>query len=442
MISSGVIDLLRRAEDAGVAGDWHAAMDLYRQVLKLNPGLVRSWIQYGNAAKELGDDRCADCAFQTALILGADPGLPSPVDGCDTVPESAPDPWRASPDGLMGAEAAAWAIRFFVGREPHDDAEIAFHRQHADLNSMRKAFSQTGQFKDFLATQQPIEPYRAPLFLLAPPSDPAVPWKLEPPTLEQPVSQLCTYGQMDSPKFRHWMEAIGHSPKMLHRKAWEFAYISEVLSRSRMLVPGKRALGFGVGREPLVSLFARYGVDIVATDAPSEVNQGFWGANQHSTIVEHLHKPDIVDGDTFRNRVTFRSVDMNHIPKDLVDFDFCWSACAFEHLGSIAQGLDFVENSLRCLKVGGLAVHTTEFNLTSNDATFESTALNIFRRQDIEALAVRLIRAGHEAFPLNFHPGDRELDTYIDAPPWAMPHLKIALASHTCTSIGLAVVKA
>jgi len=60
---------------------------------------------------------------------------------------------------------------------------------------------------------------------------------------------------------------------------------------------------------------------------------------------------------------------MNAAPSDLSDFDFCWSASAFEHFGSIDQGLAFIERIIECLKPGGRAVHTTELNVSSNDDT-------------------------------------------------------------------------
>ena len=44
--------------------------------------------------------------------------------------------------------------------------------------------------------------------------------------------------------------------------------------------------------------------------------------------------------------------------------------------------------------------------------------------------------------PLNFHPGEEELDEVIDVPPYALPHLKLELRDMTCTSIGFAVRRA
>ena len=91
----------------------------------------------------------------------------------------------------------------------------------------------------------------------------------------------------------------------------------------------------------------------------------------------------------------YRDVDMNAIPADLRGFDFTWSSCALEHLGTLAAGMDFVVAQMDCLAPGGVAVHTTEYLVSSNDATVEAGGTVFYRRRDIEALADRLRRAGH-----------------------------------------------
>ncbi|MFC0388120.1 FkbM family methyltransferase [Muricoccus vinaceus] len=53
---------------------------------------------------------------------------------------------------MVSAEAAAWALRLFVGREPHDQAEVEFHRGHPDIGSLRRSFAGTVEFQDFLAS--------------------------------------------------------------------------------------------------------------------------------------------------------------------------------------------------------------------------------------------------------------------------------------------------
>jgi hypothetical protein len=60
-------------------------------------------------------------------------------------------------------------------------------------------------------------------------------------------------------------------------------------------------------------------------------------------------------------------------------------------------GLDFMERSLVALKPGGIAVHTMEYNIGSNDMTLETHDISAFRRRDIEALASRLQAAARGA---------------------------------------------
>ena len=86
-------------------------------------------------------------------------------------------------------------------------------------------------------------------------------------------------------------------------------------------------------------------------------------------------------------------------------------------------------------------MHTTEFNLSSNDETFEAPTLSIYRKRDIELLASRLVDAGHEVLPLNFHPGTAPMDEYIDLPPYEKHPVRLQVAQYVTTSIGLAVRK-
>jgi hypothetical protein len=134
---------------------------------------------------------------------------------------------------------------------------------------------------------------------------------------------------------------------------------------------------------------------------------------------------------------------MNDIPQELSHkFDFCWSTCAYEHLGSLERGLTFVERSIDTLVPGGVAVHTTEFNLSSNDDTVESTDLSIFRRRDMEELATRLTAAGHEVSPFDWTSGPGFAETVIDLPPYkTSPHLKLQVEQYACTSVGIIVRK-
>jgi hypothetical protein len=288
-----------------------------------------------------------------------------------------------------------------------------------------------------------LNPYEAPSWLLAPPESRLVPWRLESPRLSRPTSQLCTISQFDEPEYTQWCAAIGEPPRP-HRKQWEFCWILAAMREADLLRPKSRLLGFGVGREPIPAMLAANGVDVVATDAPTEIAdaQGWRRIDEHSESLMHLHRSELVDEATFRERVAFRTVNMNSIPTDLRGFDGCWSSCCFEHLGGLEHGLRFVENSLHTLRPGGYAIHTTEFNLSSNEDTLESEGLSFYRRRDIESLIVRLVESGHCVWPLNLHPGSAPLDRFVDTPPYTLPHVKLEALGFITTSIGLVVKKA
>ena len=262
------------------------------------------------------------------------------------------------------------------------------------------------------------------------------------PRMTDVLSQMATQEQLESITCIQWASRARHM-YMRHRKLWEFAYILQALEEAGCLVPGKRGLGFGVGREPLSAVMASRGCEVVATDLGSEAAKGqAWiASNQHASALEDLNDRGICDRDRFRRLVTFRPTDMNDIPEDLTGFDFLWSSCAMEHLGSIEAGMQFVRNSMRCLKPGGIAVHTTEYNLQSNRATLTQGTVVIFRRRDLEDLAGGLLADGHEIV-LNFTPGDGELDRTVDRPPYSdARHLVLLVGDCVVTSFGLVIRK-
>lgn len=256
-----------------------------------------------------------------------------------------------------------------------------------------------------------------------------------------PSSVGCRQEMFDAPYFAYWLKQLDYEPRY-HRKLWEFVFICQALAERGLLVPGARGLGFGVGEEPLSALFAARGCEVLGTDmAPEAAAEAGWTeTQQYAAGKAALRWPEICPDAVFDANVSFRVVDMNHIPEDMTGFDFCWSACALEHLGSIELGLAFIERSVDCLRPGGFAVHTTEFNLSSNDETLDNAGTVLFRRRDFEALARRLGAAGHVVAPLDFTEGDTALDRYIDVPPYRdEPHLRLALDGYATTSFGFIV---
>jgi hypothetical protein len=254
-------------------------------------------------------------------------------------------------------------------------------------------------------------------------------------------SGICSQRWCEGPTYRRWCAAF-REPVRYQRKQWEKVFVARALEVHGLLAPGKRGLAFGVGSETLPAIFADRGCAILATDQGLESARKSGWSNEHARALERLNEGGFCDPRLFAERVRMRDVDMNAIPSDLRDFDFCWSCCALEHLGSIEHGLRFVENSVACLRPGGVAAHTLEFNLDSDDATIADGPTVLFRRRDIEALVRRLEAAGHRVLPVDWSTGDAILDDYVDTPPFHEScHLRLRIAGYRCTSLGLVVIR-
>ena len=149
---------------------------------------------------------------------------------------------------------------------------------------------------------------------------------------------------------------------------------------------------------------------------------------------------------TFARRVTFRPVDMRSlggIKKE--QFDFLWSSCAFEHLGSLEAGADFVVQAMDLLKCGGIAVHTTEYNVSSDDDTLAVGPDVIYRKHDLEDLARRLRRHRCGMLPFDYDSGLHRYDLDYDVPPYyqtGRKHIKLVFQDHVVTSCLLIIHKA
>ena len=271
-----------------------------------------------------------------------------------------------------------------------------------------------------------------------PPTAPDVPDPRFPPGVR---SRICTSAQLEEPWFGSWCRALGTEPRA-NRKLWEHAYIAHVLDVLGQLRPGRRGLGFGVGREPLVALFAGRGCELEATDlSPMATEARAWqNTGQYTESLDGLIRPELCDPERFRELVTWRAVDMRAVDPGLRGFDFCWSSCSLEHLGSLEAGVRFIEQSLATLGSGGVAVHTTEYNLSSDTDTLTGGPTVLYRRRDLEALARRLEEAGHQVAALDLEPGAGVLDEYVDVPPYVdAPHLRLAYGRFTTTSAAVIV---
>lgn len=193
------------------------------------------------------------------------------------------------------------------------------------------------------------------------------------------------------------------------RKLWEWAFIVQALKERGVLGPGCRGLGFGVGREPLPAYFRSLGCEVVATDMPEGLDAaGHWTETGQ-------HDPTAIP------------LDMNDIPMSYdKQFHFVWSSSSFEHLGSLVHGRAFWHRMKRCLRWGGVAVHTTEYNLSSDDQTIAEGPVVAFRKQDLVDMVP----------DMDFTVGDLGQTAETEAEK-LLPHLKLKLGEYEITSAGL-----
>ena len=264
--------------------------------------------------------------------------------------------------------------------------------------------------------------------------------------------KICNKTDFDAGWFQPWRPMMAqHTANNirlggphLHRKEWELVFVCQVLEERGLLQPGKRGVGLAVGLEPLPAIFVSRGCKILATDKSSD-SGGHW-QGQWASGKSDLSRPQLCDSTLLEANLDFQQVDMNDIPSHLHGFDFSWSCCALEHLGSLNKGLQFLINQMELLKPGGTAVHTTEFNLSSNGPTLTRGETVAYRRRDAEKLEKLARLRGHSMDPVDFSQGNDPLDRFIASPPWDdttlnLAHLRLKIGPYVCTSMGLIMTK-
>ncbi len=276
------------------------------------------------------------------------------------------------------------------------------------------------------------------------------------PTFDQVVSQVVSAAQFSHPEFERlrgmmFPEAGAHSqnPQRLaespHRKLWEFCYILRAADQHGRLEPGRQALGFGVGREPIPAALASLGLTVLATDleASADGSAGWATGRQHMFGLEALSKPAVVSDEALERQVRTRFLDMKAIPDDLGRFDLIWSSSALEHLGSPEAGLEFVVATLNHLEPGGVSVHTTELELVPRNHTADYGHMAVYRPVDLDHLRVRVRALGFEMHANWYVSMDAAADRWVSLPPYPPDdpaHLKLTIGgSSVSTSVGLLI---
>lgn len=141
------------------------------------------------------------------------------------------------------------------------------------------------------------------------------------------------------------------------RKQWEFALIYHALEQAGALHPEARGIAFGAGRERLIYALSERVRHILATDLYGG-NATWIGARTQAPKAFLLEAaPFAVDA----ARIDAAHMDMRQVTHDGPPVDFCYSSCAFEHIGTEdAHFLEHLQGVARILKPGGVYVLSTE----------------------------------------------------------------------------------
>ncbi|MCL4627499.1 hypothetical protein [Burkholderia multivorans] len=345
---------------------------------------------------------------------------------------------------MVTREDVIWCYSTFLNRAPESNEVVEEWRKRCrDFRDLARAFQESTEHQNLIIARSNSVPAHDP----AEPAQGWIPYVPRPPFLRPATSEflpfsMCVADDFMHPRFMEICDAIKHRFQF-HRKLWEWVFVIHHLLKSGAVKKGARGLVFGVGAERLPAYFASLGASIVATDAPEEIGEanGWKATGQHSAELNALLHRDLIDESEFRARVSYEQCDMNHIPDHLTGFDFNWSSCCFEHLGDLEAGMDFVVNAVeKTLRIGGVAVHTTELNMSSDDETLASGHTVIYRHRDLKNLVERLRSRGHEVEELRVSPGSHPLDFHVDMPPYRHdPHIKLMYDRFVTTSVGIVV---
>jgi FkbM family methyltransferase len=266
---------------------------------------------------------------------------------------------------------------------------------------------------------------------------------------QRPASRLDWKSEVISEKrftetnFFLWMNLLRDVPR-LHSKQFQNYAIMEAANSILELGKGDvKAMGFGVGIEPIPAGLAKLGFDVLATDyLDSEIASEWKNTDQLVSSPEDLNARGILTESEFISRVKFMNMDMNKIPPELNDqFDFVWSSCALGHIGGYQNGLDFILRSVKLLKPGGIALHTTELDVSPGESRFESPTLSLYREKDLNALIKNLNSEGYQVDHFsNVSNWDGESERFIDREPWGeRPHIRIQVLGREVLSLVLRI---
>ncbi len=172
--------------------------------------------------------------------------------------------------------------------------------------------------------------------------------------------KICAAEDFNQTDFQSVLKNVFHKPATYHRKQWEFVVIYLNLLMNKKINKNMTGASFGAGREPLIYLIGSEVKDFTATDL-YVYNTGW----QTAKIKEQQSCRDFVMEKSPKNldvsNIKVEEMDMRDLNFSDESLDFCYSSCAFEHIGHEADFIKHLEEVKRVLNEDGVYVMTTEY---------------------------------------------------------------------------------
>lgn len=273
-----------------------------------------------------------------------------------------------------------------------------------------------------------------------------------PRTRDRPLTCLGDAREVDdggSSEFASWMPSQD-SNRQVVRKWWEWDYLAGCAETLGLLRPGARAVGMGVGHEPLIFYFAQAGCSVLATDLYAG-NTAWSEARFGQTEAVHAASPKPYP----RENVEIAHADMRRLPCEDASADFVWSCSSIEHVPTLIDLFDVMHEAYRVLKPGGYALLTTEYAVSGQpyllpgvnawDAgllgTLES-AFGGFEWVGPRDLTYAQAHPANAARPRRYPPpGHQHRYPQAIAEPFRGGHMGVLLGVSVCVPIGLVLRK-
>jgi SAM-dependent methyltransferase len=175
-----------------------------------------------------------------------------------------------------------------------------------------------------------------------------------------------------------------HTGGHVNRKGWEWTQCLHGLRRLGAITPGARALGIGVGREPVIFHLAEHIAHVTATDLYDEAAWSSSGGREAERALLDAAIaacPPSLD----LSRITFDNQDGTCLTYPDNSFDFCWSLSSIEHFGGHHAACRAMREMARVVRPGGIVAVATELLLLEEYRHAEYFTRGELERELIEA---------------------------------------------------------